>query len=462
MWGGNMRQHTIFRYLYIFYTLVFILHIANIFIGSGRLNYIIGLFAIIMLITSFAGASRLFIILSSSFIVIGGYLYFTTGESILAIPSIMTSNMALLTLLAMLPWMNSVVRSGRFDRSLDNLMRVNVSDLGKLYIRSSATTLTLAAFLNLSAASISQGVLKENLAYEDKKIRDSFISTSTLRGYSLALLWSPLEILLALSIFVTGVSYVSILPWVLLITILTFGLDSIWGRYHYKKYAYEGSAVKQQRAIDVKALTKKIIHLASALVLFLVLVIICGTLFDVDFILTVTLLIFPFTLIWSLLMRRGRSFWIIGWNTWKMKTNTMQNFIILFISLSFFSNSISNATFLEVIQKPILYVADYPLLVFFIIQVTFILMSMFGIHPIATIGILGGLIGTLLDVYNPLSLAIVMVTSSIATLPVGTYGLVVTMTAMDTNQSPYRITLNNLSFSLVYGGIGTIIAYFLL
>lgn len=457
-----MKHHPVFQHLYIFYTFVFSIYIANLFIGSERVNYIIGLFALIMLIISFVGASKLFIILSASFISVGGYLYSTTGESILAIPSILTSNMGLLTLLAMLPWMNSVVRSGRFDRSLNTLMKVNVSDLGKLYTRSSATTLTLSAFLNLSAATISQDVLKGNLAHLNKRLRDSFISTSTLRGFSLALLWSPLEILLVLSIFVTGVSYVSILPWLLLIAIITFTLDSLWGRFYYKKHSHENPGEKQQENFKVKGLATKIIHLASALVLFLVFVIVCGTLFNVDFILTVTLLIFPFTLIWSLVMKRGRSFWVIGYNTWKMKTNTMQNFIILFISLSFFSYSISNASFLEVIQKPILYVSEYPLLVFIMIQVIFIFLSMFGIHPIATIGILGGLIGTLLEVYNPLSLAIVLVTSSIATLTVGTYGLVVTLTSMNTNQSPYRITLRNLPFSLIYGGIGTVIAYFLL
>lgn len=52
-----------------------------------------------------------------------------------------------------------------------------------------------------------------------------------------------------------------------------------------------------------------------------------------------------------------------------------------------------------------------------------------------------------------------MVTSSIATC---TYGLVVTMMAMDTNQSLYRITLKKLSFPLIYGGIGTVVAYLLL
>lgn len=457
-----MKENPLFQYLYVFYTFVFAMHIANIFIGNETLNYIIGVLALLMLAISFGRASRLFQILSASFLLVGAYLFWTTGESVLAIPSIMTSNLSLLTLLCMLPWMNSVVRSGRFDSSLNTLMKVNVSDLGKLYVRGSGTTLTLAAFLNLSAATISQEVLKENLAHLDNKVKNAFISTSTLRGFSLALLWSPLEILVALPIFLTGVSYVEILPWVLLIAVIAFTLDAIWGRYHFKKYTYETAEMAEQEEVSTKGLKGKIFHLACALVLFLALVIIGGTLFEIDFILTVTLLIFPFTLVWSIVMKRLRSFWAIGWNTWKMKTNTMQNFIILFISLSFFSYSISSAAFLEVIQQPILYVSEYPLLVFFVIQFLFIALSMFGIHPVATLGILGSLITTLLTVYNPLSIAIVLVTSSIATLTVGTYGLVVTLTAISLEQSPYRITIINLAYAFIFGSIGTLVAYLLL
>lgn len=454
-----MRKSSFFQYLYIFYSFIFLMHIVNIFINNETLNYIIGLITIVMLAVSFIGASKLFTILSSAFLIIGSYLFWMTGESIAVIPSILTSNLSLLTLLAMLPWMNSVVSSGRFDRSLNQLMKVNVSDLGKLYSRSSAVTLTLAAFLNLSAATIAQDVLKESLSRMNTNVRNKFISTTTLRGYSLALLWSPLEILLALPIFLTGVSYVSILPWVLLIGVIVFTIDSIWGRFYFGKHVYEAVDSKK---IDVKKLSGKIIHLVCALALFLALVIMGGTLFNIDFILTVTLLIFPFSVVWAIIMKRFRSFMVIGWRTWKEKTNTMQNFIILFISLSFFSYSISNAAFLSIIEQPMLYMAKYPLVVFFLIHVLFIFLSLFGIHPIATLGILGSLISLLLNIYNPLSLAIVLVTGAIGTLTVGTYGLLVTITAMNVEQNPYRITLNNLPYAFLYGGVGIIIAYFLL
>ncbi|WP_339230502.1 hypothetical protein NSQ77_09250 [Oceanobacillus sp. FSL K6-2867] len=454
-----MKHYSVFSHLYIFYSSVFIIHIVNVFIESDTLNYIIGILALFMLVISFIGASNLFRILGIAFILIGGTVFTASEQSLIEIPGLLTSNMSLLTLLAMLPWMNSVVRSGRFDRSLNNLLNVNVADLGKLYPRGSITTLTLAAFLNLSAASISQDVLQDNLRTLSKKVRNSFISTATLRGYTLALLWSPLEILLAVSIFTTGADYVSLLPWLLLIAGITFLLDSLWGRYHYKKYTYESP---ESSAVSMKEIAKKIIHLMFALVVFLTLVITLGNLFDIDFIFTVTILIFPFAFVWAQLMRRGRSFWVIGWKTWKQKTNTMQNFVVLFITLAFFANSISGTLFLEFIQQPVLAIIEYPFFIFVVIQLIFIFMSMFGVHPIATIGILSGVIATLLETMNPISLAIVLTTSAVSTLTVGSYGLVVQLTSMNVGQNPYRITLNNMPYALMFGGIGSIVAYLLL
>lgn len=453
-----MRK-AISQHLYIFYSFVFLLHIINVFIENDALNYVIGILAIIMLAVSFPGATRLFKILGIIFLAVGGVMFATTDLTLTDIPDLMTSNISLLTLLAMLPWMNSVVRSGRFDRTLNNLLNVNVTDLGKLYPRSSVTTLTLASFLNLSAATISQDVLKTNLSHMPKKVKDSFISTVTLRGYTLALLWSPLEILLAISIFTTGVSYVKLLPWLLLIAFLAFVLDSIWGRIFFGKHEYKQENTVQ---VDKKNLVKKLAHLMTALILFLVLMITLGNLLNLDFIFTVTMLIFPFAVTWSFIMKRFKSFWAIGWNNWKQSTNTMQNFIVLFISLDFFANSMEGTPFLDFIQYPIIAFIDYPLVIFFSIQVIFISLGLIGVHPLATVGILSGIFVTLLELFNPISLALVLATSAIATLTVGSYGLIVQLTAMNTGQNPYRITMLNLPYAILLSSLGSIVAYLLL
>src|SRR5699024_1514233 len=93
-----MKKDSIYQYIYIFYSFVFALSIMNVFIESDVINYIIGILAIIMVIVSFSRASRLFKILSGSFLLIGGYIYFSSGESLLALPSILTNNMLLLAL----------------------------------------------------------------------------------------------------------------------------------------------------------------------------------------------------------------------------------------------------------------------------------------------------------------------------------------------------------------------------
>ncbi|WHZ01172.1 hypothetical protein QNH48_19410 [Neobacillus sp. YX16] len=87
---------------------------------------------------------------------------------------------------------------------------------------------------------------------------------------------------------------------------------------------------------------------------------------------------------------------------------------------------------------------------------------MFGIHPIATVGILTGIITPLLEIMNPVSIAIVLITGYVATFTVGTYGLLVTLTSENLEQSPYRITLKNMPFALFTGLIGTLVAYLLL
>ncbi|GGH74665.1 hypothetical protein GCM10010978_13760 [Compostibacillus humi] len=100
----------------------------------------------------------------------------------------------------------------------------------------------------------------------------------------------------------------------------------------------------------------------------------------------------------------------------------------------FFANSIDGTNVLDFIQQPIIAFSDYPLIIFFFIQLVFIFMSLFGVHPIATIGVLTGVVNLLLETFNPVSLAIVIVTGAISTLPVGSYGLVVQLTSMNTGQ----------------------------
>jgi hypothetical protein len=450
------------QHLYLTYSSILFLFVVNMFLKNTFVDYIVGILAIPMLLISFVGATKLFRIIGSIFLTVGMGLFLYSGLPLYKIPLFMTSTMPLLAFLTVLPWMNSIVRAGRFDRRMNEIMKSNVSDLGKMYVRSSFTTYILAAFINLSALSLSQEILMENMAKMKKRLKESFISRTTLRAFAIAIAWSPMEIMVAMTVDATGVSYLTYLPYLLLCSILILFIDWMWGRRRFKSIPYNPIKEGTIRELQPRKIAVQVLQLLAALTVFLALVVTIGNHFKLNFILSVTLVILPFAFGWALLMKRWHSFLAIGWKSWKIRTNSIQNFVVLFISLSLFTSSLNATPFLQLIQRPFLASIENPIVILFLIQLTYLLMCMIGVHPVATIGILSEVLQPLYGLVNPLSMGMVLITGALATATIGAYGVTVTMTSMNTRQNPYRITLRNMPFALFYGTIGTLIGFLLL
>ncbi|QKS71279.1 hypothetical protein FLK61_31715 [Paenalkalicoccus suaedae] len=438
------------QYYYLLYLLVVVSYLFAYFTGATLLNYVASAVMMVALLLSFIYATNLFKVLGLLFLSVGVYLVFT--YDIQGFWLFFNSNTGLVALLLMLPWMNNAVRAGGFDRKLQQLLKSNVSHAGSLYVRAKATSYILVTFINLSALYVAQNLLKEQL--KGWKEKNTFISQTTLRAFALALAWSPMEVLVAISVDATGVSYLTLFPWLLAISLITFSIDSFFG-----KRRYQHVPIDKQEARPVPIMS--ILHLFLVLSLFLVAIVSISSFFNLSFILTVTLVILPFAMLWSLCMGRIRRFLKIGVVNWKERANGMQNFVVLFGSLAFFSDALNASPVLGAFQTPFLALGEQPLLLFLLIQFTYLSMSMVGIHPIATVSILIEAVGPLMGVINPLSFGIILVTGALATATVGTFGVTVTMTSMNTAQNPYRITKTNMPFALLYGSIGTIVAYLL-
>lgn len=435
-----------------------VLNFVNIFINNTVLNIFLSIMAIVMIGFAFVKASKTFKTLGIVFIIIGIILFTTSNAPLIDTIYPLTDNFSLLTLFMMLPWMNTVIRAGLYDKLLSKIMKLKTENIGTLYNRSSISTFSLASLLNLPAVTISQSIITDNLKAYSKKFTNSFINRSSVRAYSMALLWSPLEILVAVSIFVTDVKYMQVLPWLLLILLIIFTYDNLLGKIKFKKIPYESD----QKLQFTPKNKKRLIGLVVALILFLAVIMLFGEIPYLDFTMTITLLIFPFAFLWSFVIKRHKRYLKMGFRSWKNSTNNMHNFIVLFISLSLFSSSISASSAESIIQSAILSFSDVPIVLLFVIQLFILVMSLFGVHSVASIGILTGVIPTIVTFIDPVSLAIVLITSSVSSFSVSTYGLLITITAVYTEQNPYRITFENIIFALIFGSIGTLLAFVLL
>lgn len=450
------------EYLYIYYTFTLVLFVINTFLQIDIITYFVGLLAIPMIIVSFFGAANLFRILGIAFLCLGFIFFLYSGLPIVDLPIYMTSNMMLLAFLSVLPWMNSVVQAGRYDRRINDLMKGNVSNLGKLYVRSTCTTYILCSFINLTSLLLSQHVLLQNLASFKQKLRYLFINQTTLRGFALALVWSPMEVIVVLTVDGTGVSYLSYLPWLIFISVFVLLVDMWRGKLRFQKHSYKPLVEREFKEENERSIVIPIVKLFFALSLFLFSVIWIGNFFQLNFMLSVILVILPFSFIWAICMKRLRTFLTIGWKTWKVRTNNMQNFVVLFISLSFFSSSLNETPFLAVIQQPFYYFSDSPLIILFLIQFAFLGLSMIGIHPLATLAILLEALQPLFEFVNPVSIGLVLISGGLATAMAGAYNVTVMLTSIHTRQNPYRIVLHNLPYAMFLGFVGVLVGYILL
>ncbi|WP_347548878.1 hypothetical protein ABFG93_15260 [Pseudalkalibacillus hwajinpoensis] len=450
-----MRNSFVSNHLYIFYSFVFLLNVIHVFWANPVLYSVIGALGIIMVVINFPGADRVFKILGIILLAAGVFFFISSDVSVNVIPSFFAGNIGLLLLLSMLPWMNTVVKAGRYNKLLQSLLGGNVKGMGSLYVRSEVTMVSLAAFLNLSSATISQDLLKSQLKKVKTKVRNSFISRSTLRGYSLALLWSPLEILLATSIFITDANYLEVLPWMLLVALLGFILDASIGKVIFRNHDVEEHKTTTKRAGENK---KKLVEFIIALVLFLMVVVFLANVIQFNFLFAVTVAIFPFAFTWAILMNRKRSFLRIGWPTWKRQTNHLNNFIVLLLSLSFLTQTLNASPYLQYLQDPIVALEGHPVYIMLFIQAAFLIMTLLGVHPLATMGIFGGISELLMGVLPSVTLTVLLASCAIATVPSAPYGLIVTITSVGLKMNPYKIVLKNLPYSLFCGFIGVSVA----
>ncbi|OIJ11554.1 hypothetical protein BKP35_11435 [Anaerobacillus arseniciselenatis] len=441
------------------YSVLIIAYLFSLFIDWIVLEYSVGVLAIVAFIASFKGAKRLYQVTSTAFLIIGIILFPSTEKHFTEVPFFMTSTMIILAIFFVLPFINSIIVVGRYDKSVNKLLKARVNHLGQLYYRGSIVSFLLGTFLNISTLPLVQNVLHKNLATFTKKLRNIFISRAMLRGYALCLVWSPMEIMVAITIDITGASYLRLLPWLLLFSFLLLFIDWLLG-WKYKKYTVD---IAQNQAVEINlSLIKKVITMLIYLVIFIVAILSLKEWLQLNFLTAVTLVIVPYSIFWAIAIRRLKSFIKYSIPIWKERTIGLKNYMVLFIAVSFFVTVLNQSGYMLVLQQPLEVLAKQPIFLFFSIQCLFLLLAMIGFHPLVTISILGELLQPLAYTVSPISLSIVLITSSLSTVMAGPYNITVSLTSVLVGENPYRISIWNIGYAMLFSSFGTIFAIILL
>jgi hypothetical protein len=441
------------------YTALVFLNILSVFINSANLNYILGLLVIICIALSFSGAFPMFKLFSSFFIISSCIFYSMTSIALIEIPHYMASTVPLISLLYVLPFINNIFRVGRYEGNINQLLKFQIRNMGEMYYRVSLANYLMCLFLFVAALPLVYNSYKKSLTGLSVRLGHQFSSNVLLRGFALAMVWSPIEILVALSVELTETSYLSVLPWLLLLSIVYILVDWSFGYIRYRKHPV---LIQDTHPVNIYAVFKNIGLLLLILLLFISVVIAAHHVLALSFFMAIVITIIPFTLIWALVISKIKLYLRYSFLIWKKRTPNLNNVMLIFLPLGFFNTMITESSVIYSIQQPFILLSATPILLFIAIHLTCLLSSLIGIHPLVTLSLFGVIIHPLLTVINPVSLAIVLITAGLSTAAVGTFNTTVTIANSILRVNPFQLIRWNFLFGLMYGALGTLLAWLLL
>ncbi|SDI19214.1 hypothetical protein [Alteribacillus bidgolensis] len=441
------------------YTMYVFLYVIHIFIENDYLLYGIGLLGIAAMFISFYGANRTYRVLAAVFFSVSVFLFLVHDLPVKDIPFYFTSMGLLLSLLYMIPLINHFMIVGRYERSLYRLLQSNTADLAQFYRRTSFTHYVLGLFIFLSAIPIVYRFVEKRLTGFSQDVFHRFATQSMLRSFASVNVWSPIEVYIALVLGITSVSYLSILPWLFGFSILMLMLDWILaGKYH--KYSFVNETGPKQ--FITKKEGRKLVTMVLFFVLFISAASMVHLLIGIDFFEAIIIVILPYTFIWAAAIKRMITFRRYNILTWPRQINTMQNFMLLFLTLGLFNAIVEQTNFFAAVRESMAGIGGTPILLFLLLQLSALGLACTGVHPLVTISMQGLFVEPFLQEINPLSIAIVMITATLANDAAGTFNVPITMMSQYMKRQPYQLTLWNLPFALIFGGTGVVIAYLLL
>lgn len=444
--------------IYIYPILIFLYIVSN-FISNSFLSFFIGILAFVAIIISFLRAKGLYLISGICFFIIGFCLFIYNNLPWYTFFLYFETMLGVLSLFLVLPFINSIIRIGLYDKNLSLLLQQGITDLNKLYRRSFLVCHFLGLFLNIATLPLLTNSLKVTLQKIPKKISEKYYTQNLLRAYALCLAWSPLEIMVITSLDITNNQYYQLFPIIISIVFITILSDWILSSFKYKNIKLE---IEYKTVISYKSVYKKVLQMISMLVVLVLFVTLFQHFFQQGFLLSIVILLIPVSILWAFFIGKTKRYLLVTIPHWKERTKGLSNYFFMFLSAGLFVEMLSVSQLLSFLQLTFSAMSEKTLLFYLMIGGYFLITSFIGFHPLVSLTLLTELLNPIISNVSSLSLTIVLIVCSLSTVMYSPYNLSVSILAEHLKMNPYKMGLWNLLFAIYFILISIFIAYFII
>ncbi|GAK12075.1 hypothetical protein [Geomicrobium sp. JCM 19039] len=410
---------------------------------------VIGILALLIIVLNIQKASRLYKWAGLSFFLLGIIFYWVYVPTDVRFFDLFGSMVSLLALLFILPFMSTIISVGKYDRALSQMISMPPKpDTVRLYRRTSLMSYLLTLFLNVATVPVVVATVKSKLEQLSNVVVERFFAHSILRAYAMLLLWSPTEILVASTVDMTGQSYLTLLPTLFTISLIFVAID--WWIHNRKLRGVELQTTIESPE-DIHSLYKKLLHLGVAITFFIITLLTLNSLIPQTFLFTVTILIIPFTFIWSAFIKKPKRFRVMSWRYLRGNTTQLHGLFFLFLSAGFFVEVFPYTVLFDYMNVGFDYVYSQGSLLFFYLLTALCIfgLALVGFHPLISIAIISPFLTEAIAAH-PYGVSVLLIGVGLSTVMIGPFNVTPTVLAMQLQANPYNIIRKNLAFAFGY------------
>lgn len=445
--------------------LAIVLYLISSVFAADFIVPLISIFCILIIAAHFREVKQLVKILAFLFLSVGVMMLIKSGASWDSYLFGFGKMLNLLSLFVLLPLVALPIELGHYAIGVQRLIQQRINRSGTLYIMTSSLSYMLSSFMNLATLPMMYYTIRPSVNLFPIKHKERFMSRAITHGFSMPVIWTPMAPIVGIVVEMTRVSWTSILPILIAVSIFGLILDWISGVWaatkHQRQEGYPTNEQAEKSRLEVAAsleeknrhfYSRSPLHIILAILLFNGFIMVIERHSSFDFLLLVTLIVVPFSLLWSVLLGKGKDFLIQSRQVLPAQLQKMKDQFVLFLSAGFFLTAIQTSGAAHSIN---LWITDLIQLTgsfIFVLLIPLIPLALAftGLHPAVGLALVAESLNPQLLGISPQILAIAMLTGASTAFMMGPYNATIGMMSNIIGESPHRVSNWNAKFTTVY------------
>lgn len=447
--------------------LVILLYLFSVLLPMLHLGVLLSSLSLAIVLCTLFQAKRFVQLLGSTFLLSGVVLLWTSGASWQHYILSFGPMLDLLTMFTLIPILGIPIKLGGYSGGIQTIIQRKVKTSGQLYMITSGISYFFSIFMNLATLPMTYYSIRPALEVIPVANKERFMSRAITRGFAMPLIWAPVTPIVGIVITMTGVSWLSILPYVVPLSIVGMGVDWYIGSRKSKiMFQNQKNVSIHETAATIEPgqnnRSGRVIQILLAIIIFNGVISLVESRFPYPFLILVSLMVIPFAFTWSLLLKKGKEFGAHLVTHFQSFSVSMKDQFFIYLSAGFFISTInvSHANqWLDSWVNRFITVAGVEIFLILLPLIP-LAFAFLGLHPAISLALMTEGLNPEVIGISPHILTVAMLAGAVSSFLVGPYNATLGLMSNIVKESSYKVSNWNLSFAGLY--IGCVTLYLIL